>query len=338
MRDSFHDTTRLVALDAIRGLAILLVVIFHYLHDRLLGGLANIVVGPFGLGGVTLFFMLSGLLIERHLARGANLPRYVSRRLFRILPAYFSCLAVIFTIDRFAPEAHHWSLRDITINVALLQDIFHAPLMLGVIWTLLIEIKFYAVAPLVKRAGPVALAATPFLAIAANIGILATRGEASTLLTYLTFCFVGMQFGPWSRGEMPAWRLVATVVAAAGMAFICADYYAVGLAVFVATDAAILALALQHPLSPPLLPFLGRISYSWYLYHAAIGYPIIAAVMDIGRSAPLAVALATVAGLSTAWLSFAVIEKPLIAFGRKFDKHLSAPAPNPKVGSKRRPV
>src|SRR5579872_4676254 len=144
MKQPQAERNHLASLDAVRGLAILLVIVFHYLHGRILGGVANVFVGPFGLAGVTLFFMLSGFLIERHLARDDNLVRYFSRRLFRILPAYFVCLAVIFANDAFTPGSRSWTLREVAINALLVQDMLGAPLMLGVIWTLLIEIKFYA--------------------------------------------------------------------------------------------------------------------------------------------------------------------------------------------------
>src|SRR6185312_15523312 len=136
------------------------------------------------------------------------------------------CLAVILTISVFTHTDRPWTLREIAINALLSQDVLGAPLMLGVIWTLLIEVKFYALAPFVKRAGPLALLLAPYLTIALNGAVFAARGEASNFLTYVTFCFLGMQFGPWNRGELPSYALVAVTAVAAAATYIFGTYYA----------------------------------------------------------------------------------------------------------------
>jgi peptidoglycan/LPS O-acetylase OafA/YrhL len=335
MDSSGKDKSRLIGLDALRGIAILLVVIFHYLHDRILGGITNVIVGPFGLGGVTLFFLLSGFLIERHLARDGNLIRYFSRRLFRILPAYFICLAVILAIHVFTHTDRSWTPREIAINALLAQDVLGAPLMLGVIWTLLIEVKFYALAPFVKRAGPLALLLAPYLTIALNGAVFAARGEASNFLTYVTFCFLGMQFGPWNRGELPSYALVAVTAVAAAATYIFGTYYALGLTIFVIVNAAILAAALKRPIAVPVLPFFGNVSYSWYLYHAAVGYPLIAAVTAKTGSPFIAITLAAITGMLAAWISYAFIERPGITLGLRCETFLRLPPPRTGASVKR---
>lgn len=127
------EPSRPIDLDAVRGIAIALVVVCHYIRDCILDGVPNIIVGPFGLAGVALFFMLSGFLIERHLARDPNLFRYINRRIFRIMPGYLACLAVILVIEPFRPDGTDWSSWDIAVNALLLQDVLGAPLMLAVV-------------------------------------------------------------------------------------------------------------------------------------------------------------------------------------------------------------
>jgi peptidoglycan/LPS O-acetylase OafA/YrhL len=319
---------RIAALDSARGLAIVLVVIFHFLYSHICDGWLKVIVGPFGLAGVTLFFMLSGFLIERHLARDANLIRYFSRRLFRIYPAYLVAIPVILAVEHITTGTNHWSPTQIVANALIIQDILNAPLMLGVFWTLLIEIKFYALAPFVKRAPPIVLRIAPYATIAANFGVLLMRGEASNLLTYITFCFVGMHFGLWVRSEMSALALGILVAVSAVSAFAFTNYFAFGLAIFVVLDAAILALALKQPVNVPPLPFLGRVSYSWYLYHAAIGFPLIATIsslLPVEKGAVfVAVSTAVIVSLVTSWVSFILIERPVIAFGHQCEGFLMA--------------
>ena len=109
------------ALDAIRGLAILLVTGYRFwdlpTSDAIpVGWLSN--VFGFGLRGVDLFFVLSGFLITGILLDAKQKPHYFRnfymRRTLRIFPLYYAVLAVTFVLLPFAgwsttrlfPEAH----------------------------------------------------------------------------------------------------------------------------------------------------------------------------------------------------------------------------------------
>jgi len=325
--DADLSSARLVGLDSVRGLAIVLVVMFHFFHDRVFHGWLNVIVGPFGLAGVTLFFMLSGFLIERHLARDPNLVRYFSRRIFRIFPAYLVAISLTLAIEYWRSGSIPWSVNELFANAIMAQDILGAPLMLGVLWTLLVEVKFYTLAPFVKRAPTVIFRIAPYAAIVSNAGVLFVRGEASNLLTYMTFCLVGMQFGPWTRGEMSTPALAALIAAAAASAYAFTIYFPIGLAIFVVFNSVVLALALKHPVDWPPLPFIGRVSYSWYLYHAAIGYSVIAAATSLlpakQDTAIVGAFVGIFVSLAVSWVSFVLIERPGIALGHRCEKLLA---------------
>ena len=89
---------RILELDGLRGLAVILVIFYHYASGQLLtrpSGLAYYVersAAP-GATGVTLFFVLSGFLIGGILidARGSNsyFRTFYVRRFFRIFPIYY---------------------------------------------------------------------------------------------------------------------------------------------------------------------------------------------------------------------------------------------------------
>lgn len=79
-------TARILYLDGWRGLAILLVLVGHFLP---------IPGSDAGRAGVELFFVLSGLLMSRLLLeKNVPLKRFFMRRLGRVLPALFGFLAV----------------------------------------------------------------------------------------------------------------------------------------------------------------------------------------------------------------------------------------------------
>jgi hypothetical protein len=94
---------RVPELDGLRGLAIVLVLLCHYIGNsdhEALGGWADRVLWLFrgGWVGVDLFFVLSGFLIGGILLDAREAPHYFKafylRRAHRILPVYFSLLAL----------------------------------------------------------------------------------------------------------------------------------------------------------------------------------------------------------------------------------------------------
>jgi peptidoglycan/LPS O-acetylase OafA/YrhL len=211
-----HDARHLAALDALRGIAIILVITGHYLPDRVVGGTAGEILRPWAIGGVTLFFLLSGFLIGRNLSRGMSVIGYGLRRVFRIVPAYWVSIAILVALHRLLlGEAEFGNARDTLFNVLLLQDVGRTPYFNVAFWTLLIEAKFYVLAPFVVLGGVRLIVAAPYLVMATNGLVVAHSGAASNLLTYLVFCFVGMNFDLWYRKELSGGALTALVLCSA---------------------------------------------------------------------------------------------------------------------------
>src|SRR5690242_1386699 len=96
---------RVKALDGVRGLAIVLVMIHHFTFmpkARPLVDLAAYSVSKLGWSGVDLFFVLSGYLITSILIEYRGDARYFSafygRRVLRILPLYYAVVALTFFV------------------------------------------------------------------------------------------------------------------------------------------------------------------------------------------------------------------------------------------------
>jgi peptidoglycan/LPS O-acetylase OafA/YrhL len=149
-------------LDAIRGLAVLLVLIhntdvYPALH---LGLIANN-----GWMGVDLFFVLSGFLITGILVdtkKSAGYFRnFYARRCLRIWPLYYSALLFMFVLVPllrpseaqavFAARSSPWWAYPLFLQNFLIPIPTAATGLLGVTWSLAVEEQFYLVWPLVVR-------------------------------------------------------------------------------------------------------------------------------------------------------------------------------------------
>lgn len=138
----------LPALETLRGLAIVLVVLFHY--HGILGmerspdaslGMRLIAAGN---TGVTLFFVLSGFLLARPFVSAlrdgtaVSVVRFYRARALRILPAYLAIVAVAWAVTR---EPSLWkALAFIPLGMKAFP--FALPW-----WSLCTEVQFYAVLP-----------------------------------------------------------------------------------------------------------------------------------------------------------------------------------------------
>jgi len=164
-----HSEQRIPELDGLRGTAVLMVLIWHFVGCMVDPGgswiEAALYSGTiFGRTGVDLFFVLSGFLIIGILIdnRAADnlFPSFYGRRIARIFPAYFLLIVVYWlcyaaTGPTAAFNAAHGLLIHAGAQVLFaynwLMAIDNGPVSRGfsVTWSVAIEEQFYLVAPLV---------------------------------------------------------------------------------------------------------------------------------------------------------------------------------------------
>ncbi len=162
-----RDDSRIPALDGLRGIAILLVMLNHFTHDA---GQSHVTVpvlrqiAESAWCGVDLFFVLSGFLITGILwqARDADgyFRNFYMRRVLRIFPLYYGALALVFFI---APLVHPFTpaMREMAANQGWLW-LFSGNILMGLrgdwvfdvgwvnighFWSLAVEEHFYLVWP-----------------------------------------------------------------------------------------------------------------------------------------------------------------------------------------------
>lgn len=184
-------------LDGIRAVAALLVVVNHFDAAAELtnpGYLAKGVqawVERFGNLGVAVFFALSGFLLFRVFVQAfvdrRPFPRvapYFLRRFVRIFPAYW---VVLFVFIEVMGDAQVHSVLDGVTYFGLLQNyrFGYLPLGLFTAWTLVIEVSFYVVLPLIAW-------------LTARVAVGTGRAQRSYLGTVWLLIGVGVASRAWS--------------------------------------------------------------------------------------------------------------------------------------------
>lgn len=154
------EIDRLKGLDLLRAVAIILVLMSHYMsfvaHAPVFGA-----IGKVGWAGVDLFFVLSGYLIGNQILAPVvhgttmSLKVFFARRLLRTVPNYYAVLAVYLLVPLLLPSAPIlgssapplWQLLTFTQNIGLSygQTFTHS-------WSLCIEEQFYVALPLIALA------------------------------------------------------------------------------------------------------------------------------------------------------------------------------------------
>jgi peptidoglycan/LPS O-acetylase OafA/YrhL len=156
---------RFPQLDGLRGVAIAMVVLFHYVDLAVWGGaprILNLLIRPTSLGwsGVDLFFVLSGFLIGGILLDARESPNYFRvfyrRRAFRIFPLYFAFIIMTLIVAHFARSPLSAFFKPVIPFPALAtfcQNFWMAihkelgPVAVNPTWSLAVEEQFYLTLP-----------------------------------------------------------------------------------------------------------------------------------------------------------------------------------------------
>lgn len=345
---------RMPALDGLRGVALLLMMMFHTVTPPFSGGFISI----------DMFFVLSGYLICGLLLRefaktgGISLPRFYMRRFLRLMPTLWALLAVVLTLlfwkydgDTFlkARQEALWALLYVSNWVRALG---HAEDMhfFAHTWSLGIEEQFYLLWPAVLcfcvARGGARRVLQAALALAFGCWLwrcmLLAHGAGAERLyngldTRLDALMWGCALAAWAHGRaaLPArvqvfLRFAAAVAAALILLMtLCMDWQDWRAAYFyrfasVATDwmtALLIFDAAYNPRSlvAPLLcwrplVFFGTISYSLYIWHWSLEMFLVQHGMDIPQ-----VRLYTwIFAPPLAWLSFVAVERPFLRLKARF--------------------
>jgi peptidoglycan/LPS O-acetylase OafA/YrhL len=291
---------RVPALDLLRFLAALAVVVFHYAYrGAAADGFTKVslpVLEPitkYAWFGVELFFVISGFVIAWS-ALGRTAIDFSIARAARLWPAFAVCTTATFVVTYFlgAPP-FETSFAQWTANLTMLSPAFGQPFMDGSYWSIVLEIIFYGWMALFVAFGlfprRVDEIVVGWLAIAlANEALLHSKIIHNLFVTgYAGFFCAGILLAEIARGrrgwQAPFLIAVSTVVAcseALSGGRWTADHYStyidpralIGLTILTIVLVAVASRIRHIPLPGKVLMALGGLTYPLYLLHQHVGF------------------------------------------------------------------
>lgn len=130
-------------LDALRGIAAIMVFIFHLAMGKQIQQYGF----RFGVMGADLFFMISGFVIIMSISKISSSTEFIINRISRLYPTYWICVTITFLAQVLRnisfKELNNIHIFQYMINLTMFQYYFKTPNIDDSYWTLIIEMLFY---------------------------------------------------------------------------------------------------------------------------------------------------------------------------------------------------
>jgi peptidoglycan/LPS O-acetylase OafA/YrhL len=339
---------RFEVIDGLRGIAALMVAAFHLfkISENPSHALAAAkIVTRHGWLGVPVFFVISGFVIA-HSLRGSTVTgryaaQYALRRSLRLDPPYWTAilLTIAFGGIAFYLTQHEYPRPTpalLAAHAVYLQNILNLPSLSSGLWTLCLEVQFYASFLLLLAVSQRLRIRLPWiiLPLAAASLLLDLKGRPSdpSVLWNADRCLIpnfslfGVGIVTWlfydKQISAKIWVVFMALVAAR-----LAWWYQSALVAGLVTGA-LIAVGVRRPLLPvanPVTLFLGKISYSLYLIHFLSGTTFLALCCPKGAYESLAWCSAALgAAILAAWVMNIAVEQPSIELAKRVAKLKSA--------------
>ena len=328
---------RVPALDLLRLVAVLGVILFHYgFRGPTAFGTTHVAwpelsaVARYGYLGVPVFFVISGFVIA-YSAEGRTATTFAIARFARIYPCFLVCMTLTFLAALWlGPPYFSTGLAQWAANLVVAAPALHQPYMDSAYWSLVAEITFYAwvtvlmaTGVLPRHADAVVLAWLG-LTMLNELTIDAAVVEKLLLADYSGFFATGLLIHQLHRGRRDAalqWLLAAAVAVAVfqsvhnlgwlraqtGTPF---DDGVVAAICLGSILAIIWATRIERlPLRSSTVIAIGGVTYPLYLLHQQIGYDVLLWLRPAGHPPALVGAVMAAMGL-LAWAIWRYVERP----------------------------
>lgn len=288
---------RNILLDYVRGIACILIVLYHY-TQRYLELFQNSDNWSFRLSwgymAVATFFLLAGYLAAKKDESNTKLLEYIKHKVFRLFPAYWASIPITFFVTCFWLPSRKVSIFAAVFNFTMLESFVGVALVDGAYWTLANELVFYAfiafVVIILKKRDKL-----PFFCLAWILALTIFHfAETDTLLSAAIGKIVAKQYGHMFAAGVSLkcflqknerYRVIAglTLILSIGYQmltfgmgytlFYSISLLIVGVCAFANNKGFVLNNKIRRILYP--LEFIAGISYPLYLLHQNIGYAVL---------------------------------------------------------------
>lgn len=136
---------RFLELDALRGLAAMFVVMYHFTQGKIATDIFKL-----GVTGVDLFFLISGFVIFMSISKVKSGTEFVINRVARLYPTYWACVTISFGVMVLLRAIHFNAVHDSNAGwIDYLANLTMFQYYLGIkdidvpYWTMIIEMLFY---------------------------------------------------------------------------------------------------------------------------------------------------------------------------------------------------
>jgi len=292
------STGRYLFVDALRGIAALAVFLYHLLRSPMVGPFSRILPRPlfmvtdFGARGVQVFFVISGFVIAHSvcdiLPNTSGVGRFILRRQLRLDPPYWlflaiTTLAIAIHVPGLSVDPMP-SVGGFVANAFYLQRFARVNDVVGVSWTLSLEIQFYllfililavgdARSPGSNGPGPLAIGLVFVSGLACLLDVRNQYIHSNWFFSFWSYFVLGALCHWATHGLMPkalfagyAAAFARAILVAGNMSSFMITGLATALVLYVAADWD----KMREWSGGIVLQYLGRISYSLYLVHTSI--------------------------------------------------------------------
>lgn len=288
-------------LDALRGIAALMVVVFHNMAERL--------GTKFFVTGVDLFFIISGFVIYMTLTKVQTGLDFVINRISRLYPTYWVCVTFTFILILIFEKQRPLGnlLTSYIGNMTMFQHYLQINDLDPPYWTLIVEMNFYLGILLLFSRNILKYVET--IGIALSIGAVITMSlfyrsfVADTILivcplfTFIPLFLAGIVFYKMHQGEANnqvnylilliclTCQILLFNYGGTSKIYINQGQYAAILIIYFSLFLLFVKGRLKFIVSKPTL-FLGKISYPLYLVHQYLSLNVIRKIVKIRFPTP----------------------------------------------------
>ena len=340
---SGEGLARVQALDLLRLVAVLGVVLFHYgFRGPIAFGTTDVALpelawfARYGFLGVPIFFVISGFVIA-YSAEGRTAAGFAIARIARIYPGFIFYMTLTFLATLvFGPPHFETALVQWAANLIIAAPVLHQPYMDSAYWSLVYEVVFYSWVTLLMAAGlfrrRIDVIVIVWLAISLSNEL--AIGSVAINKLFLTdvsgFFATGLLIYQLYRGRQDAVLqcLLAAAVACAvtqavnnlawlrdrsGAFF---DDWIVAAICLASILVIIQATRIRHlPFPPGVVVAVGGATYPLYLLHQQIGYDAFHWIGPVAHRTVIVV-LIVFAIVLLSWATWRYVERP----GQRYTK------------------